>query len=113
MNNHRAWGSTHDETDINITGASILTNAHHVTINNPYFAAYHGHDTVPAVHDSHICNNEGDSYGSSKRKGTEPMHGTQKRRKFSPSESCYDLDEEDLSGVPKVSSGCNELLLRL
>ncbi|KAJ3864823.1 hypothetical protein EV359DRAFT_63691 [Lentinula novae-zelandiae] len=44
-------GSSHDETDINITEPSILTNAHHFTINHAHFAASNGTDIVQLIHD--------------------------------------------------------------
>ncbi|KAJ3873278.1 hypothetical protein F5051DRAFT_456078 [Lentinula edodes] len=43
---NRVGGSTHDETVINSTGASILTNAHNVTMIDPHFVAHHGNTTV-------------------------------------------------------------------
>ncbi|KAJ3915447.1 hypothetical protein F5877DRAFT_69886 [Lentinula edodes] len=53
MDSHpsRSCGSSHDETDINITEPSILTNAHHFTINHAHFAASNGTDIVQVIHD--------------------------------------------------------------
>ncbi|KAJ4476885.1 hypothetical protein C8J55DRAFT_606646 [Lentinula edodes] len=53
MDSHpsRSCGSSHDETDINITEPSILTNAHHFTINHAHFAASNGTDIVQLIHD--------------------------------------------------------------
>ncbi|KAJ3877737.1 hypothetical protein F5051DRAFT_490647 [Lentinula edodes] len=53
MDSHpsRSCGSSHDETDINITEPSILTNAHHFTINHAHFAASNGTDIVKVIHD--------------------------------------------------------------